>query len=374
MILVLAGVVALSGAEAASRVSCGDTITTDATLHHNLVNCPNNGIIIGADNVTLDLNYHTIDGDGIPGRRVRAATTSSVTGGRHIEVTTGSPSSTAPCASSRSAWRRCDSGNATQPRCLISPRRRTTFSGMVIFDSPEAWCKTAPRVRNGVPTEAEGIGMFGSRHIRILHNSIRDNGDIGLYDENLDRSRLIGNTFSAQSRGGSARERRTATWSRHNRFRRDGGGVGVGGNDNVDPSEPRRALAGLGLQVGGGKRNLVARNRVRTHGVSVSTLRATGPSRTPSFARNRVSDAGEDGLAVRSVRKTLKRTQIRRNHVVHSGDDGIDAASASTTLTGNEADRNADLGIEAVRGVTDGGANIARHNGDPRQCTHIACN
>ena len=45
---------------------CGDTITTDTTLHHNLVNCPNNGIVIGADNVTLDLNYHTIDGDGTP--------------------------------------------------------------------------------------------------------------------------------------------------------------------------------------------------------------------------------------------------------------------------------------------------------------------
>src|SRR4029078_4739142 len=64
--LVLTGVVASSGAEAASKVSCGDTITTDATLHHNLVNCPNNGIIIGADNVTLDLNYHTIDRDGTP--------------------------------------------------------------------------------------------------------------------------------------------------------------------------------------------------------------------------------------------------------------------------------------------------------------------
>src|SRR4051794_16370983 len=65
--LAIAGVVALSGAEAASnQPSCGDTITTDVTLHHNLVNCPNKGIIIGADNVTLDLNYHTIDGDGTP--------------------------------------------------------------------------------------------------------------------------------------------------------------------------------------------------------------------------------------------------------------------------------------------------------------------
>src|SRR5215216_7586811 len=51
---------------AANQPKCGDTITADTTLHHNLVNCPNNGIVIGADNITLDLNYHTIDGDGTP--------------------------------------------------------------------------------------------------------------------------------------------------------------------------------------------------------------------------------------------------------------------------------------------------------------------
>ena len=42
------------------------------------------------------------------------------------------------------------------------------------------------------------------------------------------------------------------------------------------------------------------------------------------------------------------------------------------TLTGNRADRNADLGIEAVEGVVDGGGNRARHNGDPRQCLSVS--
>jgi hypothetical protein len=42
---------------------------TAATRHRqdpgkHLVDCPNNGIAIGADNITLDLNGHTIDGDG----------------------------------------------------------------------------------------------------------------------------------------------------------------------------------------------------------------------------------------------------------------------------------------------------------------------
>ena len=98
-----------------------------------------------------------------------------------------------------------------------------------------------------------------------------------------------------------------------------------------------------------------------------------GPVTDTVVRRNRISDAGEDGLAVRLVRKKLKRTQVRRNHVFHSGDDGIDVASASTTLTRNEADRNAHLGTAAVRDVIDGGGNRASGNGDPRQCTHIVC-
>jgi hypothetical protein len=42
--LTVAGVLTLSGAKAASpQPKCGDTITTDTTLHHDLVNCPTTG-------------------------------------------------------------------------------------------------------------------------------------------------------------------------------------------------------------------------------------------------------------------------------------------------------------------------------------------
>lgn len=59
MVLVVPGSEAIGG-----TLSCGDTITTDTTLDSDLIDCPNNGIIIGADDITLDLNGHTIDGDG----------------------------------------------------------------------------------------------------------------------------------------------------------------------------------------------------------------------------------------------------------------------------------------------------------------------
>jgi hypothetical protein len=63
--LAIAGAMALdSGRALASNVICGDTITADTTLDSDLVDCPNNGIVIGADDITLDLNGHTVSGDG----------------------------------------------------------------------------------------------------------------------------------------------------------------------------------------------------------------------------------------------------------------------------------------------------------------------
>ncbi|MDQ3645286.1 MAG: right-handed parallel beta-helix repeat-containing protein [Actinomycetota bacterium] len=51
-----------AGTAAASHVVCGQTITEDTTLDSDL-NCSGAGLIIGADNVTLDLNGHTVSGD-----------------------------------------------------------------------------------------------------------------------------------------------------------------------------------------------------------------------------------------------------------------------------------------------------------------------
>jgi hypothetical protein len=65
VVAVVAVVLAVSGGQAsASHVGCGDTITADTTLDSDLLNCPNNGILIGADGITLNLNGHVIDGDG----------------------------------------------------------------------------------------------------------------------------------------------------------------------------------------------------------------------------------------------------------------------------------------------------------------------
>src|SRR5215216_5795172 len=53
-----------AGQAFADAVKCGDVITRDTTLDSDLIDCPGDGLVIGADGITLDLNGHLIDGDG----------------------------------------------------------------------------------------------------------------------------------------------------------------------------------------------------------------------------------------------------------------------------------------------------------------------
>ena len=63
---ILAGSLALAVSPAAAHsttnVQCGQTLTHSVKLANNLVNCPGDGLAIGADGITVDLNGHTVDG------------------------------------------------------------------------------------------------------------------------------------------------------------------------------------------------------------------------------------------------------------------------------------------------------------------------
>ena len=135
-----------------------------------------------------------------------------------------------------------------------------------------------------------------------------------------------------------------------------------------------RAVRGRGaIRIEDGHGNLVAHNVVVHSGgvgirLGLKHPRIGGANNV--VRRNRVR--GSSGDAFRVDEKD-GHSLLRRNVAVGAGDDGFDIESRSTKLTANRAVRNADLGIEAVADVIDGGGNIARHNGDSRQCTHISC-
>lgn len=60
------GLLALAAPAAAraAEPACGATITSDTRLRADLLDCPADGLVVGADNVTLDLGRRTLDGVG----------------------------------------------------------------------------------------------------------------------------------------------------------------------------------------------------------------------------------------------------------------------------------------------------------------------
>ena len=64
-VVALAALFGTGGQAIAAQVSCGQVITQDTRVDNDLIDCPGDGLVIGADDVTLDLNRHTIDGTGV---------------------------------------------------------------------------------------------------------------------------------------------------------------------------------------------------------------------------------------------------------------------------------------------------------------------
>jgi hypothetical protein len=366
--LAVLGVLVLGGGKAAAvqQPSCGDTITSDATLHHNLVNCPNNGILIGADNVTLDLHYHTIDGDGTPAPgcdpQQEFCDEGIVDDGHDgVAVVNGSV-------------RQFDIGadviGARHARLLGITASMNDFIGIRLFESTSSLVEDS----SGSDTGARGIGtglfLVGSHHVRVLHNAFRRNADEGIFVASATHNLIKGN-LTSRNKGLAAifLSRANRNQVRRNRSVRNREiGIADDGHRNVI-ARNRIAHAAQGIAVGFGRHNVIARNSIRnTKGdaISVGLSEVVGSL----VRRNHIRGAGEDGVHIMT---TAKHTRLGGNRVRHSKDDGIDVENRRTKLSRNRALRNRDLGIEAVRGVIDGGGNRASGNGDQRQCTHIVC-
>jgi parallel beta-helix repeat protein len=86
--------------------------------------------------------------------------------------------------------------------------------------------------------------------------------------------------------------------------------------------------------------------------------------------------AGTTGIQIGDgifVAAAASGTLLRDNTVFRNGDDGIDTRSGSTSVMHNQANENADFGIDAAPGVIDLGGNSAALNGNPLQCRNVFC-
>ena len=360
--LTVLGLLTLNGAEAANtQPKCGETITADTTLDGDLLDCPNHGIVIGADDITLDLNGHRIDGDGTPAAGCnprKEFCDIGVFNDGHDGVTMRDGS-----------VREFDAGvfgfKARASRVLdISSKKNTSF-GLMFNELSHSLIRDSAG-SNNIPPEGDGMGVFGWHDVRIVDNTFRNN-PLGLHVEDSTDNLIKGNLFSRDGLFLQADRNQV----RRNRF--------------VDRA---------GILVGPGSRNVIARNRV-SRGISIEKGRANLVERNvivdaiqvgiilgvdlDGFSiggvdnivrRNEVRGSGADGFL---VNEKEKHSVLKRNVAVGSRDDGFDVENRSTRLAKNRAANNRDLGIEARRGVIDGGGNRASGNGDKRQCVHVKC-
>jgi parallel beta-helix repeat protein len=321
--LTVVGLVTLSGAEAADKqATCGDTITADTRLDSDLVDCQNNGIVIGADDITLDLNGHTISGDGQefePCPENEACDVGVLNDGHDgLTIKGGGITAFGPGVF---LFR------AKHSRLRDLSTVENAFNGIVLVRSSRNRIERSTASRNGMPNNFPGIALIESDNNRITGNRMSGNADLGLFTEDSDENLIRRNQTSGHPEGGMIIE---------------------------------------------GDRNEIVRNRsVREGGGILITIVSRGGKAVGNVIRgNHVSDARASGIA---VDRAPKRTLIRGNLVVGSGRSGIIVGSPSTTITNNRAVRNDRFGIEAVEGVIDGGGNRASGNGRARQCVNVKC-
>ena len=375
--LLMGGFAALGAGQAlASHLDCGDTITTDTKLHRDLVNCPNNGIVIGADNITLDLNGHTIDGNGeltedcAPDEICDVGVVND--GHTRVTVTGGSVRQFAEGVLLLGA------GHNRLGHLSVSGN---FLRGILIVESSHTRIEGSAITRNGLTTDQAGLVLFTSHNNRIERNRLSSNGDIGLFSvDDTNDNRIANNTFADNPEaailiGGNGNQ------LTGNRLLRNGDGIGIAGNHNTITRNhiadaqtcPEECGIGLGISIDGGTQNLIAANLVTRIQIGIRVEAFAGTTTDNVLRANVVRAAALDGIAIGLEQGPVTNTLLDRNLAIGAGDDGIDVDSAATTLTRNLALRNGDLGIEAVAGVIDGGGNRAAGNGNPAQCTNVDC-
>ena len=316
----------------ANHVGCGDVITQDTWLDSDLVDCPGNGIVIGADGVTLDLNGHLIDGV-------------SVASGVH---------------------------NPGWDGITIKDGTIRQFSQGVALDHP-ASNNTVRRV--AVASTVTGIELFAG--LSLVRGNSLSNAGVGIDIYGPD-NRVIGNDLDGNSTGirSHATSELVSEISNNTVVNNLGSGIllvetennHLSGNLILNNGTQQDFPHGAGVTMFHVDNTSVERNVIAGNDLGIKLALYGSGNR---LRRNWIWSNGVDGiLAFEGTHDNL----IDNNVAGRNGDDGIDIDDTEgDTLRRNHVYRNGDLGIEAAPGTIDGGGNRAFGNGNALQCLNVAC-
>jgi parallel beta-helix repeat protein len=318
-------VLALPSAASAHELACGATVTTSTKLRADLVGCPGDGLIVGADDVTLDLGRHTLSGAGV-GIRVAGHRGVRIRGGTLTRFATG-----------------ISLEDADQGRVTGVTLRGIAGRGVDVLGGSDGNAFTGLRSTGN----RTGIAITASAGNRVRLGTFSGNAATGVLLFGASRTAVDGNTVADNvGQGIAVVEGSSENAVRANRVR--GGEAGV----IVDTSD----------------RNVLALNRVSGagDGITVAGAGNTIEGNVVDRSVGGCENCGAWGIGVVSG----DGNAIKANVVTRSAGNGIAAHSGWVGF--NVALRNGALGIDAV-GATDGGGNVAAQNGNREQCAGVRC-
>jgi hypothetical protein len=368
----------------ANHVQCGDVITQDTTLDSDL-SCGNatHGLLIGADNITLDLGGHTlrapdigaagfgvvVGGGGDPrsfgddvtvkNGRIEGFRGAVVVWRGHRDVIRGLE---IVGANNHSIAADSSPGIVIEDNRIVATDA-APLDAIALGDVPDAIVRrnVVTSVTSSARRFIRGLIAADSDRITVEDNSITD-AILGIHLDQVADGRVSGNHLAGVYTAiGVARVEGTV----------------IDGNTLTD------VLSGISIQ---GERSRVTDNLVTRSGAECTGggIYMFGVSSDISFERNRVSGDFVNGLIVNddpryhSTKLTIEQNDASRicedesrlpdycDRDTRCG-DGIVVDAPGALVRRNRTFFNANLGIEAVEGVL-GGGNRAKHNGNPAQC------
>jgi parallel beta-helix repeat protein len=300
------------------------------------VNCPGDGVVIGASGITFDLGGHLLDGTNA-GRGV-----DNRAGHDDLTITGGTITDFFFAVD----MLRAQSGTIT---------RLNTPETINLSDSPDALIK-----RNTIGF----VNVQGnSDRVVIARNDIT--GRIFVQGGFLPDPPPCCPDIPTGSPEDVVIDRNTITSSLQGIIA-DSAPRAIVTRNEVTISNPGEFAIGIAVAITSTSHpTLIERNTVSGSTIGIRLARANGTV----VSKNRVVENVGDGVQTTNSTNVV----IDGNRADRNGDDGIDVDSAPALISHNSANFNGDLGIEAVPGVTDGGGNKAHGNGNPAQYINVSC-
>ena len=383
-------------------VRCGQTLTSSTRLANSLVGCSGDGLVIGANNITVDLAGHGISG-------VNAAGSEGIAndGHRGVRVQNGTIANFFLNGVGLRGAPRSAVSNLTIRKIGAGGGENDASAGVLVKDSPNTLV-TANTVTNDVSAfQSDGVDVLSSAGTTVSGNRIANNAWNGMFVLDSPGTRVIGNALDGNQNEGIEVN-----------FGSDG--TLLAGNhagNNVSSGLVVGAVSGARIEgnalTGNGESGLfmfdllnsrVSANRAGGNGVGIDLEGGQNGSTGNRIANNDtshnahagvvVANSANDNVIVTNVSNAnqggpddgggivlfaVTGNTVRGNVANQNRDVGIGVFedqpgdSTGNVLTANVANSNRNHGISAVDGTVDGGGNIAHGNTPPPNCLGVSC-